>query len=210
MTSDNSPESTVEYYERFAKTFHNTGQTIWQHQLDEFHSYLPEGKVLEIGSATGVEANILSQWYEYIGVDAAAACIELAQRNYAGICFQQCDLFELLSLGHKFDGFWSAATLLHVPKSRMREALDVIRGVLNPGAIGFISVKEGDGEEWLLDNDKVGLPARFYSYWHRDELLPILRQAGFVVIEVSQKYTENRLDPSLQVNWLCYYLQAND
>lgn len=200
--------STAQYYEMFAHNFHNTGQTIWQHQLDTFHEYLPEGKILEIGSMSGVEADILSRWYQYLGVDIAEACIEVARKALPGINFAQCDLFSLRTLGQKFDGFWSAATFLHVPKDRMLEALLETQSVLQGGAIGFISLKVGEGEGLEAPSDP-SVPARYYSYWQKDEFTTVLRKAKFGVIEVAQRTTEDRLNPDVLVNWLCFYVHAN-
>lgn len=158
-------------------------------------------KLLEIGSGTGRDSLLLSPLYNYTGTDVAEGFIEVSRRKTKGILPAEVfapvnvyDLAEHFLLG-SFDLFWSCATLLHCSKHRMKEALGAIHSVVKPGAVGFISLKEGDGEE--LDRFN-GVP-RYFFYWQREEFEKELEKAGFKVIEFFVK-------PG-RLNFLCFFVQ---
>ena len=154
---------------------------------------LPSGKVLEIGSGAGKDAQALIQMgYEYTGTDASKGLIDLAQQRNPGAKFENKSVFDLDYPDNTFDGFWTAATLLHIPKSRIDEALGTIRRVVKPGGVGFISLKQGEGEK---EDPNTG---RWFSYYSRDEFADILEGNSFRVenfeVRAGQKDT-----------WLVFY-----
>lgn len=156
--------------------------------------------ILEIGFGTGRDALLLAPHYNYIGVDPSEGFLQVAQRKTVGLSNTALLLMTVYDLRNNFppgsfDLFWSCATLLHCSRNRMWEALDSIRDVMKDGAIGFISLKEGDGEE--LDHYD-GLP-RYFTYWRHEEFVAELREAGFKIIEAYKKVA--------RINFLCYFVQ---
>lgn len=214
---DIKESTTVDMYnakaEKWAKTSDGNdlnGNYLWTQEMENFHKlatkapHSADGRqiLLEVGSGTGRDAKLLSKQYEYLGIDASESFVELARRNTEGML--PLDAFRLMSVYDlkenfppgSFDLFWVCATLLHCSKHRMQEALGSIHSVVKNGAVGFITLKEGDGEE--LDHYD-GLP-RYFTYWQDTDFVGELKQAGFTIIE-SHKKLSGRLP------FLCYFIQ---
>lgn len=94
----------------------------------------------------------------------------------------------------KFDGFWTAATLLHIPKELINSALNKIKEVLRPGAYGFISVKAGAGERTDPDT------GRWFAYYSLKDLHDILKKNGFEIVEEGTRKGERD-------TWLTYWVK---
>lgn len=65
---------------------------------------------------------------------------------------------------------WAVASLLHLPKRRLGEALNELRRILRPGGGMFCTVKRGTGE-------------RFFSFYEPKEFEAALEAAGFALQE---------------------------
>lgn len=201
FTTKYMDQKTIEYYNSKAIEWSNTHFTprFWAHGFDDFQKALSSGRIIEIGCGGGRDAmTLVEMGYDYLGIDPAEKLLEEAQKNNPGQSFQVLDVFALEKekLG-EFDGFWSAATLLHIPKKKVSLALEKIKSVLKPGGIGFISLKEGKGEERLAE---AGLE-RFFAYYSDKEFRKKLQQAGFSVIKFSHL-------PMARTKWLMYIVKA--
>ena len=216
LSLDDKELITLDMYNKTAQKWAATsdgighdGKYLWGKATEMFQglaAFAPSGdqgrqNLLEVGSGTGRDAKLLSKLYNYVGTDASEAFIEVAQQATLGML--SADTFRLMSVYDlkdkfppgSFDLFWSCATLLHCSKNRMQEALGSIRSVVKDGAVGFISLKEGDGEE--LDHYD-GLP-RYFMYWRREEFESELDRAGFKILEFHTKPARK--------NFLCYFVQ---
>ena len=96
----------------------------------------------------------------------------MAQERNPRATFVLVNVYDL-DFSQKFDGFWAAASLLHIPKSRIPDALQRIRTNVRKGGIGFISLKQGDGEG---PDEKTG---RWFSYYQAGEFEQKLEGRGF-------------------------------
>jgi SAM-dependent methyltransferase len=181
---------------------HNTPK-FWQENFDEFYKALPGGRVLEIGCGSGRDAKeLIEHGYEYVGTDISGSQIEEARKNNPDAKFEQISLYDI-NFAAKFDGFWAAAVLIHVPKDRINEALQAIQRNMHPGAIGFIAMKEGQGERVevkdYLDNTQY-----LFTYWQRDEFRDVLQSHG-----MSSIY-EGYIPMSEKSKWLTYIVKVDD
>lgn len=169
----------------------------WQKQIAKFHQLLPKGEIIEIGCGGGRDAReLVEMGYKYTGTDISAGLLKEARKNVPGQKFYEQSVYEL-SFPKKFDGFWACAVLLHIPKSRISEALRSIKSVIKPGAIGFISIKNGD-EEGLYGEK----PAqRFFAFWKKDEFSKVLAKNGFEVVD----YIHDPRSPT--DDWLCFFVK---
>lgn len=187
------------------------GNYLWGQDMETFRR-LAQGApssyggqyLLEVGTGTGRDAVLLSPHYNYLGTDASSAFLEIARGKNSELSRNAFRLVNVYSLKEdfspeNFDLFWVCATLLHCPKHRMLEALTSLRAVLKKGAIGFVSLKEGDGEETYRWNNRDDLNRYFYD-WQDPEFRILLDQSGFEVVEFYKK-------PSRK-NFLCYSLRA--
>jgi ubiquinone/menaquinone biosynthesis C-methylase UbiE len=191
---------TINYYNKEANTWAmshggNEKHSWWEDEMIKFNEYLPSGKVIEIGIGTGKDAEaLINLGYEYTGIDASVGLLELAAKRNPSATFIHKYVQEIdPSLG-EFDGFWASAILLHIPKDEIRDSLLAISSVIKNKGIGFITLKEGYGENV---DEKTG---RLYSYYTEDEFNDILNSAGFSILEVGRRYGEEN-------NWLIFYVQ---
>lgn len=188
-------------YDRLAKKWSSTHSTksFWGEEMKRFHAFLPSGKVLEIGSGAGRDAKeLISYGYDYLGTDYSKRLIERAQENNPGIAFENTSLYDL-DFPQQFDGFWCAAVLLHIPKTRIRKALQAIISNIKPGGIGFISVKEGMGEAVEARGGVKGYD-RLISYWPKQSFKDLLATEGLRIIYEGEK-------PYNDSVWLTYIVQ---
>ena len=143
---------TIDYYDTNAKKWsevhHGDEQeSYWKVEMDIFHKFLPSGKVLEVGSGSGKDASaLLGLGYDYVGTDASRGLLEIAQKRNPGVEFRNKAVQDLDFEDDRFDGFWTAATLLHIPKNEIDDARQNIVRVVRQNSVGFISVKAGAGE----------------------------------------------------------------
>jgi hypothetical protein len=88
-----------------------------------------------------------------------------------------------------FDGVWSCASLLHVPKQAAPSVLQEIRHVIKPGGMLILTIQEGNSESW--DEGYVDGVKRFFAHYPADEMKSMLAKNGFSVRTVSLFHGEN-------------------
>lgn len=183
MKKQDIKAQTVAYYDKNAQEWASSHggyekESWWKDQMEIFHKYLPKGRVLEIGAGAGKDAeSLINLGYDYVGTDASKELLKIAKERNPNAIFLNKSLQELDSTLSKFDGFWAAAVLLHIPKDEMVNALKCISLVLRDSGIGFITMKEGRGEEV---DEKTG---RHYSYFQKEEFEDLLNLGSFKVLE---------------------------
>jgi ubiquinone/menaquinone biosynthesis C-methylase UbiE len=204
-TIELSPQEqlTISEYNKVAHLWapaHDT-QEFWTPEFETFEKLVPQNSnVIEFGSGGGRDARRLAKRYRYLGTDLSSGLMQEARKKNPGFCFREENLYHMSQIADAFHGFWCSATLLHLPKDRVGDALKEMRRVTKPEGVGFISMKEGMGES--IDEEKLnGIPfERFFAYYHQDEFTDRLSASGFRIIEQYQK-------PVGQTNWLIYFIQ---
>jgi predicted SAM-dependent methyltransferase len=78
------------------------------------------------------------------------------------------------------DGCFACASLLHLPQTQAFQALVEFHRVLRPGGALYMGVKEGDGEEWVADQQGY---QRFFAYYQPEEIDRLIQAAGFEVVD---------------------------
>lgn len=195
MSLSQPDEMNTKFYDDNAKPWSddhlNAG--YWQAQLNTFHKLLPKGKIIEIGCGGGRDArDLIKLGYEYVGTDISEGLLEEARKNVPGYTFLKQSMYDLFS-AKKFDGFWASAVFLHAPKDKIGEALGSTKSVLKRGAIGYISVKKGEGEGVF--------GGRFFSFWDKSEFDDVLKKNGFEILDFIH-------DPrSPTDDWLCFFVR---
>jgi hypothetical protein len=92
------------------------------------------------------------------------------------------DLADPDAPGTAYDGVWADASLLHVARDDLPTVLARLAGATRPGGALFVSVKEGDGEDWSTHGN-VTAP-RFFTFWRDESLRSVAEAAGWSVREV--------------------------
>jgi ubiquinone/menaquinone biosynthesis C-methylase UbiE len=138
-------KSTIDAYNKIADDFHErNSKSILSKEYDIFKEYTGDQKsIIEIGCGTGRDAaSLLERGFKYVGIDASEEMLKIARRQVPEATFQVADFYKLSFHDHSFDGFWAAASFLHVPRQELDAVFTEVKRVLKPQAVGFISVKE--------------------------------------------------------------------
>src|SRR3989339_179966 len=191
-------QETIDSYNQNASKFASSRLTDNKHQRwvvekQKLKQYQPSGKILDIGSGSGIDAKELVQLgYDYAGVDYSDGLLEQARKDNPGITFLKQSVYELDFPKDSFDLFWACAVLLHMPKDRIGNALQSIHKVIKKGAIGCITLKKGEGEKFV-EGDHCGIGyKRFFSFYKEEEFKNILIREGFEVLETYETDHSNK------------------
>ncbi|MCA9899115.1 MAG: class I SAM-dependent methyltransferase [Ardenticatenaceae bacterium] len=153
-------------------------------ELEKFVSLLPAGAtVLDVGCGPGKDTAVLQAHnLNAIGLDYSYEMMQVGRDEYGRtVPFCQADMRHL-PIGPQVDGIWACASLLHLHRDDFLPTLQQFWRVLRPGGILYLSVKQGDGEKWVLTT-KYGhdLP-RFFTFWQPETLDLLLETAAFSIL----------------------------
>jgi len=197
-------EITRDAYNNIAGDWASTlSEDFWQEHYQRFLKYLPSGKVVDLGCGNGRDSYWLAKMgYDVVGVDISQEMIRLSAAKNPGLKFYVKSFYELDFPKKSFDGFWAANSLLHIPRKNLGTVLKNIKFILRPGAVGFISIKEGNGEklsEWRQSGQK-----RYFIYYQQDDFAEILRRSGFEILAMFKKPPVNG---NQDVTFLIFYVK---
>lgn len=171
-----SAQRTVQSYEGFAREYDRLVDAKRPPHIEDALRRLvqclpPGGSVLEIGSGSGRDADVVESLGAIVRrTDAAQAFLDLmAQRG------KQADLLNVVTheLGGPYDGVLAMAVLIHVDRGQVDAVLRKIHAALNPGGAFLVSMRKGEGET-RGDYHTV--------YWTRDGFAARLGAAGLAVV----------------------------
>jgi len=143
----------------------------------------------------------LKMGYSYVGIDGAPTLIKILKKQFPfpQATFLHKDICDLGPMPTMFDGFWCVAVFLHLSKESINHALQNIKKVMKPGAIGFISLLEGDGEYY---DDQTG---RWFFLYSKKEFTALLKANGFAIVE--QETTKKETKKTLFRRWQSYFVR---
>jgi len=197
-------QQTLDTYNEYGKQWaaSHLDFDFWVEELKRFKKYLPNGRILEVGAGGGRDAKeLIKAGYGYTGTDISKGILEAAKKYNPGARFFQQSVYNLDFPENYFDGFWACAVLLHIPKSRIDEALRSLHRVMKPQGVGFISVKKGTGEG--ITNEPPPDGKRFFAYYSLKEFGKILLKNGFEIL-----YSKER-KKTAKTTWLIYLCESN-
>lgn len=186
---------TIQTYNKYAASWvdEHADRRVLKVTVSKFKKFLSSGAILEIGSGGGSDAELLvAAGYRYFGTDASAGMVEAARAKHANLQFEQLSVYDLADLHRQFDGFWASAVLLHIPKQRIDEALQAISTVIRLGGVGFISMKDGEKEEFEKREKAGRHENRLFAYWRKDEFEKALKHNGFTVVDYTYESVNER------------------
>jgi len=104
-------------------------------------------RVLDLGAASGIHVPLflgIGRDLRYTGIDISRIFLKIAQARYPQLDFAYGDILDLKTLPKKkFDAFWIAAVLQHVPLEEWPTALSNLEKLMRRGGIGYVTVPEG-------------------------------------------------------------------
>ncbi|HEX2896392.1 MAG TPA: methyltransferase domain-containing protein [Marmoricola sp.] len=161
---------------------------------DEFARQVgPGGRVLEIGSAAGLDARDLEERGLIVRrTDVTPAFVDLMRADG-----YDADVLDPLvdDLGGPWDGIWANAVLLHLARDEMPVVLARLAGATRPDGTLYLSLKEGDGEAWSTHGG-VSAP-RHFTYWREQPVREALTEAGWEVVVL--RHTDGPREPWLEI-----------
>ena len=196
-----SDKLTIDAYNKIAEEFSQRNSvSIYNAEFQAFRSSVKSGdKILEIGCGTGRDADELVKLnFDYTGIDASEGMLAIARERVKQGNFQMGDFYHLKFPDNAFDGFWAAASFLHVPKNEMDVVLQEAKRILKPEGIGFISLKQKTTmDEGYIKETKAGGIERYFAFYTKDEIEGILKRNQFQILQVT---TQTEKDGTI---WLC-------
>ncbi len=138
-------------------------------------------RVLDAGCGAGVPvAQILSQYFQVIGVDFSQTQIELARKYVPNVEFICQDMTKLDFPEHTFDAVCSYYAIIHVPRDEHQSLFSNFYRMLKPGGLALLCL---GADNSLADIDEDFFGARMYwSHFDSDTYLKMLKDSGFSVI----------------------------
>lgn len=164
---------------------------------------IKNGKILDLGCGPGHHSKYFSSLgFDVVGIDLSVEMIEIARRESVKSVFQVMDILELNFEKDTFDGIWSSASLLHVPKIKMKFVLKKLKEILVDNGVLYISLKQGEGSEIFIDN-RYGGVEKYYVYYHTEEIEKLLKNVGFNIIEIQPKDKRTIYDTNSWIHIFC-------
>lgn len=139
--------NTLKYYDENASVFaENTLKVDFNEVQNKFMSLLPDkAYILDFGCGAGRDTKaFIDKGFKVDATDGSKELCVIASRN-TGIKVRQM-LFEELSEIEKYDGIWACASILHLPKERLKIVFNKMIKALKPGGYIYASFKYGDFE----------------------------------------------------------------
>ena len=139
-----------------------------------FLELVPEaGMILDAGCGSGRDTkSFLDRGYQVTAIDASANMVEATTR-LTGQPAKQLR-FQGLEDQNEFDAIWACASVLHVPLAEIDDVLERFSTALRPGAVCYLSFKEGDSERTE--------GGRLFTDFTESSLLAQLNQQPSVVV----------------------------
>lgn len=176
---DDRLASTLRYYEANARDYAAaTSRIDTSERISQFIALLPPvARVLDVGCGAGRDlSQFLSSGVQAVGLDLSPNLAEIARRQSG------CEVIvgDLLAPPRMtpFDGVWAMASLLHIERARIGEALASLASMLKPGGALFASVKRGTGE--VVDDT-----GRWFTLYDEAQWASNLREASFDIVEIT-------------------------
>jgi len=137
----------LDYYNKNGAAFFS-GSVDADMRVDRarFLAHLPRGRsILEGGCGSGRDALAFKTGgYLVTAIDGSEEMVCLA-RKHTGLAVQHLR-FDQIEWRDAFDGIWTCASLLHVPRADLPDTMSRLARALRPGGVWYMSFKYGDTE----------------------------------------------------------------
>ena len=177
-------------YNKIAKDYtEDHAKDTWDDDfIDFFSNELALGAtILDLGCGPGTDTLKLSNKNKKLkiyGLDLSEELLKIASKRLPKAVFSQGDMLDGLPYENEFfDGIFSKASLLHIPKDKLETVLKEITRILKKNGILHIAIKKGSGEKEVRENDYGYEYQRFFSYWQPEEIKNIFNKYNFMLLK---------------------------
>jgi ubiquinone/menaquinone biosynthesis C-methylase UbiE len=180
MSAGMSVGKTAAAYDRIATRYAARETCPLERELVHFRQIVPQGGlVLDVGCGPGQYARALQvRGLRTVGLDLSQGMLRQAQANGTPRLVR-ADMRCLPIADECADGCFVCASLLHLPRNQAPQALLEFRRVLHPGGALYVGVKEGEGEEWVANQEGQEC---FFAYYRLEEIDRLIQAAGFEIV----------------------------
>jgi ubiquinone/menaquinone biosynthesis C-methylase UbiE len=173
-----------------------------------FAELLPRASlVLDLGCGAGHgAAKLARRGLTVFGCDPARGLLVEGLIHPEIAAFVQAESGQLPILGSTFDGIWVCASLLHVPRSKIDQALAEAFRVVKAGGVPFTSMSEGNAGGPVQSDPGEFMPDRTYFYYRAEDWARMVTRTGFQIIDQSVNRNADRLNPG-STGWIETFAQ---
>jgi ubiquinone/menaquinone biosynthesis C-methylase UbiE len=186
MTNKNVVARTIQAYEETAEDYQKTHFDINEIKniIDFFIRHSKGQKILDIGCGPGRDAKYFSkQGLDVTGIDLTSNFIKMASKNAPNAIFKQMDMRNLDFPENTFDGIYSCASFLHIPKKDAKDTLLGFRKILKPAGLVYVSVKAGTEEKFVQRKEYKGRK-KFFAFYTEDEFKNLIEFCNFKILKI--------------------------
>ena len=192
---------TIEYYNNNAADFvSGTINADVTYMQDKFLALLPKGaRILDFGCGSGRDTKyFLEKGFRAEGVDGSEELCRIASEN-TGTTFRHMMFSELDEID-TYDGIWACASILHLPKTELKDVLmKMIRAVKDRGYL-YVSFRHGDFEGYIND--------RYFSYFTEESFIDFI--SDIQEMKIVDKWVSEDVRPDRrELKWLNMILRKS-
>jgi SAM-dependent methyltransferase len=143
-------------------------------------------RVLEVGCGPGVDAAKLADaGLEVTATDACEEFVAIVRERFPQVRARVMDMTAPDASAETYDGIWSFASFIHVPRSAAHATLEGFARLLAPGGVLFLALVRATLHREYVIEDWGGVPgnAALFTCWEPDELAALLGECGFGEVE---------------------------
>lgn len=138
--------------------------------------------VLDLGCGPGQDSRHLRRLrFKVVGLDLTKPFLLAARKKSPTLPLVQADILKLPLQPNTFEGIWAAASLIHLPKSKLTPVLRQLHTLSRPGGILGATLIHGKGSGFLPDE---WIPDRYVSKWVKPDLQKVLQQTGWEILSL--------------------------
>ena len=139
-------------------------------------------RVLDLGCGPGRDVGFLTELgCQVVGLDLSNGMLAEARRRQPGASLVRGDLRRSPLASDGFDGIWTSASLLHLPRTQLPLGLvEMARLLRQPAGVLYLALKGGHGERWVTGR---GDMRHSFTYYQPAEIQALVHDAGLQALE---------------------------
>lgn len=176
--------STIQTYDRYSEIYDSEVVEFWEkfpaQTLEQFVSFLPGKRVLDLGSGSGRDALIL----ENAGLDVTcldASSSMVAMTKQLGFPTIHADFKHLELDDYSFDGIWAYTSLIHISSEELVATINYLKKLIPRNGVILLGLIQGDGSE-MVQRGSMPDAERYFRYYQSDEIDGLMRDSGFELL----------------------------
>lgn len=186
-------KQTFDYYEKNAKDFCALTINVDMHETQNtFLEYLNSGAhILDAGCGSGRDSlAFIKKGYKVTAMDASKQiCVEAEKLLHQEVLNKR---FDEIDFENTFDGVWACASLIHVPRLEIHDALEKIYNALKVDGVLYASFKYGETERYSNE--------RFFNDYTEKSICDLFGKTKFEIEKIF--VTQDLLPDRKELKWV--------